>query len=76
MITVRDVSGNTVKTVSKAYPANYYIQRAASDFLESYRFGGGESVVVSIYAGSAFVYGTIADDRTNDPSVQIARPLR
>lgn len=75
-LTVRDGSGNTVKTVSWAYPANYYTQSGASDLLNGYQFTGGESVVVTVYTGNAFVYGTTADDRTNTPSLQIARPLR
>jgi len=33
----------------------------------------GDIVQLSVIAGSAVVYGTTTDDRTNDPAIQFAR---
>ncbi|MEO6323522.1 MAG: PKD domain-containing protein [Thermoanaerobaculia bacterium] len=70
--TVRDANGVVQKIVTRSFPGTYYIQQTASDFLEGYAFTGNESIVVSVGSGSAFVYGTVADNRTNDPSIQFA----
>jgi PKD repeat protein len=72
---VKDSSGRLRTTVTRTYPSSYYVQRSATDFLDGYVFTGNESVVATVTAGSAHVYGTVADNTTNDPSIQFARRL-
>lgn len=73
--TLRDAYGSVLKTFTRSYPATYYIQRFAPDFFDGATFSGDESVTVEVGSGSAFVYATVADNTTNDPSIQIARRL-
>ncbi len=73
--TLRDAYGSVLRTFTRSYPATYYIQRSAPDLFEWTTFSGDESVTVEVDAGSAFVYATVADNITNDPSIQIARRL-
>lgn len=72
---LKSASGVTLKTITRSYAANYYTQQAGVDFLEGAVLQGNESVGVSVQAGSAFVYGTVADNMTNDPSIQFADRL-
>ncbi len=73
--TLRDASGSVLTMFTRSYPATYYIQRSAPELLDWATFSGDESVTVEVNAGSAFVYATVADNVTNDPSIQIARRL-
>ncbi len=68
-------SGVVLKTITRSYPAHYYSQASSEAFLEGAVLQGNESVNVSVQAGSAFVYGTVADNTTNDPSIQFADRL-
>lgn len=68
-------SGVVLKTLTRSYPAHYYSQASSEAFLEGAVLQGNESVNVSVQAGSAFVYGTVADNTTNDPSIQFADRL-
>lgn len=74
-VTVRNAGGATVKSATKTYVANWFEQRSLSEFLGGFDFGGDESIEVAVTAGSALVYGAAADNRTNDPSLQLLRPL-
>jgi hypothetical protein len=73
--TLRDASGVVLKAFTATYPATYYIQRPAPDLFDGATFTADESVTVEVISGSAFVYATVADNITNDPSMQIARRL-
>jgi hypothetical protein len=73
--TLRDAYGRVLEAFTRSYPATYYIQRFAPDFFDGATFSGDESVTVEVTSGSAFVYATVADNITNDPSIQIARRL-
>jgi len=74
-VTVRDRDGVVVKTLTKSYPATYFTQTSASDFLEGFTFTGGEVVSIEVTNGSIFVYGATTDNVTNDPSVQFAKRI-
>jgi hypothetical protein len=52
------------------------VNPAGKVFLGGVDFTGGESVAIHVLAGSAFVYGTITDNRTNAPNIEFARPVR
>ncbi|MHB8799595.1 MAG: hypothetical protein ACYDBY_14135 [Thermoanaerobaculia bacterium] len=73
--TLRDESGSVTKVVTENYPGTYYIQRSASELFDGALFTGDDSVTVEVSAGSVFVYSTVADNLTNDPSMQIAKRL-
>ncbi len=73
--TVRDAYGSVIREVTESYPSTFYIQRAASEVFPGVVFAGDESVTVEVTSGAAFVYATVADNVTNDPSIQIARRL-
>jgi hypothetical protein len=73
--TLRDAVGGVVTRLTENYPGIYYLQGYASDFFGAAVLAGNESVTVEVSAGSAFVYATVADNITNDPSLQIARRL-
>lgn len=73
--TVRDAYGSVIHQLTENYPGTFYIQRTASDFFPGLFFAGDESVTVEVSSGAAFVYATVADNVTNDPSIQVARRL-
>ncbi|MBK8595102.1 MAG: PKD domain-containing protein [Holophagales bacterium] len=72
---LKSASGVPLKTITRSYAPHYYMQASSEAFLEGAVLQGNESVTVSVQAGSAFVYGTVADNTTNDPSIQFADRL-
>ncbi len=74
-ITVRNSSGQTVKSLTKVYPANYFEQQGGTAFL-GVTPGPSDSVAVTLDAGSAIIYGASTDNKTQDPAMQIARSVR
>lgn len=71
-LTVRDASGAVVATSSKSYPANFFTQLAAQDFLGGAARTPNTSVELSVESGSAIIYGVALDPITHDPSAQFA----
>jgi hypothetical protein len=72
-LTLRDASGAIVTTVSRAFPATYHEQQSASAFLGVSTLPAGGSIEITVGSGAAIVYGATVDNRTGDPSLQIAR---
>lgn len=70
-ITVRNADGVLVRTVSKTFTANYFVQADATTFLGGPLLGD-ETIQISIGSGSAIVYGSTTDNTTNDPNIQFA----
>jgi hypothetical protein len=74
---LRTSTGTPIKTVTKSYPVNFFLQQSAAQFLE---LGAGETldpnstISIDVTSGSAIIYGATVDNRTQDPSVQFARP--
>jgi len=68
-ITVKDRRGATVSVERQTYPPTYLTQFAATSLT------GDDVVLFDVEAGSAIVYASTNDNVTQDPSVQIARPL-
>jgi hypothetical protein len=68
--TVKDSSGNTLTSVTHTYPANYFQQQSATDFLNGFVLGDDDSIVISFGGGKLILYGATADNTTNDGSVQ------
>lgn len=57
------------------YGSNYYEQ---TDFRSHFGvdFQPGDSIQVTVQQGQAFVYGSIVDNTSNDPSVQLAKAVK
>jgi streptogramin lyase len=73
ILTLREASGAIVTTVSRAFPATYHEQQSASAFLGVSTLPAGGSIEITVTAGAAIFYGATVDNRTGDPSFQIAR---
>lgn len=57
---------------AKSYPANYFEQTTLATFLDTAPPAGGMAVI-QVVSGSAIVYWSTTDNRTNDSSIQFAR---
>lgn len=81
-LTVRDSTGQVKRSVTRTFPATYMIQDTAANFLvdattpQSLTLGPSDSITVQVVAGNAIVYGASADNKTNDPSFQVAKRLQ
>lgn len=73
-LTLRDAAGAGVVQVGRTFPARYHLQQTAAEFLGGATLPPGGSVSVAIISGSAILYGATVDNRTGDPSLQIATP--
>ncbi len=74
-LTVRDKSGVVVKTTTKSYGPNFFIQPGSAAMLDGYVLTGEETISIAITSGSAFIYGSTTDNTTQDPSVQFAKKI-
>jgi hypothetical protein len=72
-LTLHDSAGTVVTTVSRDLPATYHEQQSASALLGVASLPPGGSIGITPTAGAAIVYGATVDNRTGDPSLQIAR---
>ena len=68
---LHDASGTRVRDVTKTFGPNYFQQFAASDLLGGF-INTNETVVVTMTAGSAIVYGTTIENNTSAMTLQIA----
>jgi len=71
-VQVFSASGQRRLQLQKEWPADFFEQRSAQDFLDGYALTGGESIEVWLEGGSFFVYGAVGDNVTNDPTLQLA----
>lgn len=72
-IVVRNASGAVTRTLTRTYPPSYFEQRDSGAFLEGPALASSDTITVQVTSGSAIVYGATVDNRTNDPSLQLAR---
>lgn len=72
-ISVRNASGAVVRTFTRAYPASYFEQRDSAAFLGAAAVAANDTITIQVVSGGAIVYGATVDNRTNDPSLQLAR---
>jgi hypothetical protein len=70
--TLRNAAGDTGKTVTNTYAANYFEQKTLDGFLGGATVVGNESLTLQITAGQAIVYGATVDNTTNDSSASLA----
>lgn len=71
-ITIRRSNGTVSQTLTKTFPADFFEQRTAADFL-GIPPGPNDSIALRIDSGSAVLYGSTTDNITQDPSLQLAR---
>ncbi|MDQ5859295.1 MAG: hypothetical protein M3542_13590 [Acidobacteriota bacterium] len=72
-LTLRDASGAVLTTISRSFPATYHEQQGAGAFLGVATLPPGGSIAIAVTSGAAIVYGATVDNRTGDPSLQLAR---
>jgi photosystem II stability/assembly factor-like uncharacterized protein len=71
-IALTNAAGMLVGSSTRAFPPNYHEQQDALGFLQVSELPPGGSISVFVTAGAAIVYGATVDNRTGDPSFQIA----
>ncbi|MDQ2979307.1 MAG: hypothetical protein M3R62_08800, partial [Acidobacteriota bacterium] len=69
---VHDSTGALIHTVTKNYNPTYFEQQSSDSFL-GITLVANDSIEVSVSSGSAVVYGAMADNTTNDPSIQFVK---
>jgi hypothetical protein len=62
-------------TITRDYPANYYAQVEATGLLGA-ALQPGDTIVVRVSGTPVFVYGSIIDNTSQDPSLQFASVLK
>jgi hypothetical protein len=68
---VRNAAGVERHSATREFPENYFEQRPAAEMTGT-PIAAGDSVSIEVASGSAIVYGTTTDNRTNDSSLQVA----
>jgi hypothetical protein len=71
--TLRNASGAVVGSNTRAFPPDFHEQRDAAGFLGGSEVPPGGSISITLISGAAIAYGATVDNRTGDPSLQIAR---
>lgn len=68
-----DASGGFRGTRTQTFPPNYFIQQSVASFTGATDLQADWQLFVQVTAGSATVYGSITDNRTNDSSMRYAK---
>lgn len=71
-LTVRDAAGTERHYKDLTLPANHFAQQPGEAFAGT-ALRPDDSIEVRVAAGSAIVYATTVDNRTNDSSIQVLR---
>lgn len=71
-VTLSQPSGATIGTLTKSYDPNRLEQTSLQSFLGSLAPVPGGSINIKVSSGSAFIYSTVTDNRTNDSALQYA----
>jgi hypothetical protein len=69
--TVRNAAGAIKKTHEASYASDFFTQARASDLLGT-EIAANDTISIKVLSGAAFLYGSTTDNRTQDPSVQMA----
>jgi len=70
--TARNAAGAVTRAFSKSYSPDYMEQTSAAALLGA-PLGSNDTVTIRVESGSAVVYASTTDNRTNDPNHQPAR---
>jgi len=71
-VTVKKPNGSVAGVMSRSYNSDYFVQTVGTDFT-GIPLSGNEAIYVDVTAGSAIVYGSATDNKTQDPTLQYAR---
>jgi len=71
LLTLRDSSGNIKKTTPVSYGPNYFVQLSAASLVGT-DVAANDSITIAINGGAAVIYGATTDNKTQDPSAQVA----
>ena len=74
-IAVRDRSGAVRKTFSATYGPSFFEQIDARSFLGGLSLQANDTITISVRAGRVILYGTSADNKTNDAAFQDPQPI-
>ena len=72
IVVLRDTDGNVIRTMTKTYLPNWFEQVDSTTFLGGMPIRSNESISITVGSGSAVVYGSTTDNKTNDPNIQYA----
>lgn len=75
LVNVYDKTGLLARTLTKTVASDVLVQESSENFLGGAPAAGGV-IEFRVQAGSAIVYGTHNDNKTNDPSYQAARRIQ
>jgi hypothetical protein len=73
---VLDPAGTEVHSVTRTYPADYFVQTTVTDFLGGFQIGDASSLRVTFTGGSLILYGATVDNTTQDPSAEFMQALQ
>lgn len=71
IVDIYNAAGTKQGTVTKQYPANYFEHVSASQFVNGADLPPGGKIVVSSFNQNFVAYGSVTDNRTNDPTMRI-----
>jgi hypothetical protein len=76
-ISLKTALGTNVKTFTRSYGPNHFIQMQDKQFLD-YPMGllDNDVIVIKVLEGHAIVYGSNTDNLTNDPAIQVGRSIQ
>jgi hypothetical protein len=72
-ITVRDQNGIIRHTMSKSFGPTFFTQTGAAQFLDGFQVAANDTIAFAINSGSAFIYASVTDNKTQDPTLLYAR---
>ena len=69
-----DSTGHLVAQVARLVPSNFYSQENATEFFRVPELPANGRILINLFSAgsSAIIYGATVDNRTNDPSLQLA----
>lgn len=70
--TLRNAAGVVKKDVEASYARDFFTQLRAVDLFGT-ELEGNDSIIITVRSGAAVIYGATTDNRTQDPSAQMAR---
>jgi hypothetical protein len=70
-MTVWGQNGIARFSVERSFGPNFFTQQPVNDFVGTPLLSN-ESIGIEILTGSAVIYGTTTDNKTNDPAIQLA----
>ena len=74
-LTLYDRAGTRKTSLDRTFAADTLLHTAAADVL-GVAVAASDSIAIEVLTGSAIVYGATTDNSSQDPSLQLARPLR